>query len=453
MSSEHGSDAPSARVQQLIDQTGRITETGELPKRIHNDREVHALELERVFGESWVLIGHETEIPEPGDYAKRYVADSPFIFVRDEGGEVRVLFDSCRHRGTTVVRAEQGNTTHFRCPYHNWTYRNTGELVGVPRKHECFKELDTDQYGLQPAPRVDEYGGLVFAALSDDVPSLEEYLGDFTWYLDLLFRATEGGMEVVGEPIRWEIDTNWKIGADNFTGDSYHTPATHQSVLDLELFPEELSGERSTRTGVDITHCDGHSGMVAYLEDAANPGYPESVFTDEHLTDEQYDLVTHLVDFVGTVFPNLSLLQAPFTPDPEGRELASFLNVRKWRPVAPKRTEICNWILVPRSAPESFKQQAYDAGISTFSVSGNFEVDDFAVWDGIAEAAGSTFTKTTGPTGNYQMGMGGMGDAEDISEDWPGPGTVYDTNFEDGTLRTFYDSWSRAMEGQRIGGA
>ncbi len=451
MSSYHSGEVPSDRVRDIIDETGRITETGKLPKRIHNDEEVHALELERVFGESWILIGHETEIPEPGDYAKRYVADSPFIYVRDEEGEVRVLFDSCRHRGTTVVRAEQGNTTHFRCPYHNWTYKNTGELVGVPRKNQCFQGLETDDYGLQPAPRVDDYGGLVFAALSDDAPPLDEYLGDFTWYLDLLLKATEGGVEVVGEPIRWEVDTNWKIGADNFTGDSYHTPATHQSVLDLSLFPEELSGERSTRTGLDITDCGGHSGMIAFLEDAVNPGYPEEVFTDEHLSAEQHDLVTRMVDFVGTVFPNMSVLQAPFTPDPEHRELTSFLNIRKWRPIGPKQTEIWNWILVPSSASPAFKQRAYDTGISTFSVSGNFEVDDFAVWDGIAEAAGSTFTKMTEPRGNYQMGMPDMADIEDVSDDWPGPGTVYDTNFEDGTLRTFYDSWHRAMTGRSIG--
>jgi hypothetical protein len=138
MSSYHAGEVPSDRVRDLIDETGRITETGELPKRIHNDEEVHALELERVFGESWILIGHETEIPEPGDYAKRYVADSPFIYVRDEEGEVRVLFDSCRHRGTTVVRAEQGNTTHSQCPYHNWT-RTPVSWSASPARTSVFR--------------------------------------------------------------------------------------------------------------------------------------------------------------------------------------------------------------------------------------------------------------------------------------------------------------------------
>jgi len=451
MSEEGTQPPPSSRVHRLVEEAGRITETGELPKRIHNDPEVHELELERVFGEQWILVGHETELPEPGDYAKRYVGDSPFIFVRDEHGELRVLFDSCRHRGTTVVRAEQGNTTHFRCPYHNWTYKNTGELVGVPRKNQSFKELDTCEYSLRPAPQVDTYAGLVFASLSEDAPPLSEYLGDFTWYLDVLFESVEGGMEVVGEPIRWEVDTNWKIGADNFTGDSYHTPATHQSVLDLDIFPPELSGERPNRSGVDVAECSGHSGLVAYFEDERAPGFPDSVYTDEHLTDEQYELARGLIDFVGTVFPNFSILQGPFTPDPENREMATFLNVRKWRPLGPDETEVWNWMLVPKTASKEYKDRAYDAGVTTFSVAGNFEVDDFAVWDGIAEAAGSTFTKKTEPKGNYQMGMGDMGDFEDISDEWPGPGTVYETNFEDGTLRTFYDSWHKAMTGENIG--
>lgn len=445
MSIDNTSHEPSDRVQAVIDAVGEIDETGEVPKRIHNDPDVHDLELERVFADNWVLIGHESEIPERGDYAKRFIGDSPFIFVRDENGEIQVLFDSCRHRGTTVVRAEQGNTGYFRCPYHNWTYRNTGELVGVPRKNQGFKELDTCDYALRSATQVDSYGGLVFASLSEDAPPLSEYLGDFTWYLDLLFEAVDGGMEVVGEPIRWEIDTNWKIGADNFTGDSYHTPATHQSVLDLGVFPPELSGERTERSGVDITDCSGHSGMVAYLEDEPAPGMPTELLSAEAVSEEQYDLAKRMIDFVGTIFPNCSILQAPFTPDPDSRTITTFLNVRKWRPLGPDTTEIWNWILVPSEASEEFKAEAYDAGISTFSISGNFEVDDFAVWNGIAEAAGSTFTKRVNPKANYQMGMDGMGDLEDISNEWPGPGTVYNTNFEDGTLRTFYKSWHRAM--------
>ncbi|AFK20973.1 ring-hydroxylating oxygenase subunit alpha (plasmid) [Haloferax mediterranei ATCC 33500] len=444
----------SSQTQTVIEEVGNIRETGTIPSRIHNDNEIHELELERVFSDTWVFVGHESEIPEPGDYAKRYIGDSPFIFVRDDTGEVRVLFDSCQHRGTTVVRAEQGNTSYFRCPYHNWTYKNTGELVGVPHKEQFFKELDTCEHALDSAPQVDSYEGLVFASLSATAPSLDEYLGDFKWYLDLHLKFAEGGMEVVGEPIRWEIDTNWKIGADNFTGDSYHTLATHKSAMDLDIFPPELSAVGAERTPVDVTECSGHSCMLAYLENQEFAGgYPEDIFTETHLSESELRLAKRLVSSVGTVFPNFSFLQMNLNADPENREVTAFLNIRKWQPLGPKKTQVWNWILVPRDSSEEFKQRAYDTGISTFSVAGNFEVDDFAVWDGIAEAAGSTFGKKIGRRSNFQMGVGEMGDATNISDEWPGPGAVYDTNFEDGTMQTFYQSWYRSMTGRPIDSA
>lgn len=450
-SNGHSTDMPS--LDETIEQVGEITDTGTIPSVIHNNQEVHDAELERIFGRSWVFVGHESEIPTAGDYAKRYIGDSPFIFVRDENEEIQVLFDSCQHRGTTVVRAEQGNATHFRCPYHNWTYKNTGELIGVPHKEQFFQELDMCEHSLESAARVDTYEGLVFASMSHSAPSLAEYLGDFTWYLDLNLNFVEGGMEVVGEPIRWEIDTNWKIGADNFTGDSYHTLATHKSAMDLDIFPPELSAAGANRSPADITDCSGHSCMLSYLEDREHTGgYPPEVFSAERLTDEQFSLAKRMVSIVGTVFPNLSFLQMNLNADPENRELTAFLNLRKWQPVGPETTQLWNWILVPRGASDAFKERAYDTAIATFSVSGSFEVDDFAVWDGIAEAAGSTFAHKHEKQSNFQMGLGEMGDSADISKDWPGPGTVYETNFEDGTMQTFYQSWYRAMTGVDIGG-
>lgn len=452
MATEATQDGTPARLQSVIDDVGNISDTGEIPTRIHNDREIYDLELERIFGRSWVFIGHESEIPEPGDYAKRYIADNPVIFVRDESGEIQVLFDSCRHRGTTVVRAEQGNTTHFRCPYHNWTYKNTGELVGVPHKQQCYQELDTCEYALQSPAQVDTYAGLVFACLSEDTPPLEEYLGDFKWYLDINLKFAEGGLEVVGEPIRWEADTSWKIAADNFTGDAYHVPAAHKSTMDLDIFPSDLTAVAGNRTSLDVTNCSGHSCSFSYFEESPG-GYPEEIFTDEHLSEKQFMIAKNHVSIVGTVFPNLSFNNTLKNADPDNRELTKFLTIRKWQPISPQETQIWNWILVPKNASQEFKDRAYDTGISTFSVSGNFEVDDFAVWDGITEAAGSSFVRRNNRKSNYQMGMKDMSDSKNISDEWEGPGDVINSAFEDGTMQTFYRSWYRTMNGQRIDGS
>jgi len=128
---------------------------GVLPARVFNDPEIHALELERVFARGWVFLGHETEIPAPGDYALRFIGEDQFILVRDEAGIIRVLLNNCAHRGSLVCRAERGNTSHFRCPYHAWVYKNSGEWVGAPLKRRAYQALDAKQWGLQAAPHVE----------------------------------------------------------------------------------------------------------------------------------------------------------------------------------------------------------------------------------------------------------------------------------------------------------
>ena len=77
---------------------------------------------------------HETQIPEPGDYFISYIGEDQVIVVRGEDRQVRVLLNSCRHRGNALCRAELGNTKTFVCSYHGWTYGLDGKLIGIPGK-------------------------------------------------------------------------------------------------------------------------------------------------------------------------------------------------------------------------------------------------------------------------------------------------------------------------------
>jgi phenylpropionate dioxygenase-like ring-hydroxylating dioxygenase large terminal subunit len=123
--------AKDEKVDSLLAQAEEAKEEGLLPATVFNDEDIYEAELWRIFAQEWIFIGHVSEIPEPGDYARRYIGTDPYIFVRDKDGEIQVLFDSCRHRGTKICRAETGNTSHFRCPYHGWTYKNDGTLQGI----------------------------------------------------------------------------------------------------------------------------------------------------------------------------------------------------------------------------------------------------------------------------------------------------------------------------------
>ena len=131
---------------------------GMIPAHIYNDDEIFALEKERVFGRSWMFLAHESEIPRPGDYVVRRVVDDSFIVSRDESGTVRAMFNMCLHRGMQVCRAEMGNASHFRCPYHGWSYKNDGRLVGLPFHGEAYggeEGFRKKGQTLLPAPSLD----------------------------------------------------------------------------------------------------------------------------------------------------------------------------------------------------------------------------------------------------------------------------------------------------------
>src|SRR5436305_5178921 len=142
---------------------------GMIPAIVYSDAEIFELEKRRVFGRAWMFLAHESEIPDPGDYVVRRIVDDSFIVVRDEGGEIRVLFNMCVHRGMQVCRAELGNASHFRCPYHAWTYRNDGRLAGLPFHEDaygCQEGFARQGHRLLPAPAMGTYRGPNFISLA-----------------------------------------------------------------------------------------------------------------------------------------------------------------------------------------------------------------------------------------------------------------------------------------------
>lgn len=415
---------------------------GLVPLQIFNNEDVHRLELRRIFARSWVFIAHVSEIPNPGDFVARSIGEDPYICVRDEGGRVRVLLNSCRHRGAQFCRAEMGNTRSFTCPYHGWSYKTTGDLEGVPARRQGYRDLKLEEWGLFQAPHVEVYRGLIFANLDPGAVPFSEYIGRYKWYLDVQFGLSAGGMEVLGEPHRWIVEANWKQGAENFCGDSSHTQTAHRSVLEAGLAPAAAAGSPGKHHGVHIS-CDGFALSVRQ-----EPGqsvywcYPDDVtrhFNSGDLSEHQMDFAKQALVHNGTLFPNFSFLHIGAT-DAKERASAGFLSIRVWQPKGPGKTEIWNWILAPKEASDGYKRRAYQVGMSTFGPSGSFEQDDVAVWPGVARSASTTFAELNNVKANYQMGLGGMSDVAPL-ENWVGPGVAMPSNAGESGLRTFYATW------------
>lgn len=387
----------------MTDQSGVLADVrrGMIPAHIYNDREIFRLEQERLFERAWVFVAHESEIPSPGDYVVRHVLEDSFIISRDAQGDVRAMFNMCLHRGMQVCRAEMGNASHFRCPYHGWSYRNDGRLVGLPFHQDAYGgEAGFRRKGqrLLPAPSLDTYNGMIFLSLDPDAPPLAEYLGDFRFYLDYYTRQSPSGIELRG-PQRWRIKANWKIGAENFAGDMYHTPQTHTSVVEIGLFREPKAEKRKD----GCTYWAGAGGGTTYklppgtLEERLRyVGYPDDMVErmKENWSDNQQRLVGEdgFMISAASIFPNLSFVHN--WPRVEGSDdVVPFISLRQWQPISADETEVLSWFAVDAEAPEEFKRLSYKAYLMCFGSTGMFEQDDVENWVSLTSTAAGSMAR------------------------------------------------------------
>lgn len=433
-------------MQTFLSEVREDLEQGMLSPRVLNDPDLHRAELDRIFTQCWVFVGHVSEIPSPGDYVLRYVGEDQFILVRDEQGEIQLLLNNCVHRASPVCRAEKGNASHFRCPYHGWIYKNSGDWNGAPHRAKAYRKLDAARWGLQKAPHVDSYQGLIFVCLDPEAMPLREYLGDMCWYLDVVFGLNEQGMRVVGDPHRWIAPANWKSGAENFVGDAYHVQSAHRSLEDVGLVPD-IDGPSTD--GFHVAHEGGH-GLIVVRRALPEPfgvmDYPPEVtstFELDRLDDDQRAFLEGGYTVVGfTIFPNLSFFRAPGSTELDQLPTVHTC-LRQWQPRGPGEFELWNWPLVWNSAPPEFNEASYDASIFNFGPAGVFEQDDTVVWRGGPMVGRSPFARKDMKL-NFQLGMDGMSEYETMP-DWIGPGEASTTIYGERNQRRWWQRWCEAL--------
>jgi fatty-acyl-CoA synthase len=196
---------------------------------LYTDPSVFADELRTVWS-GWVYLAHESEVPEPGDYVQKTLGTQPVVVTRAGNGQIHVLMNRCSHLGNLLCHDQRGNSSTFRCPYHGWTFRNTGDLVGVPYKSGYGPGFDPSELRLAQPGRVDQYRGFVFASLSRDVPELLEHLGHAGEAIDRLCELSPVGEVALDRGwLRHRTYTNWKVVFENEV-DGYHGNFVHRSL-------------------------------------------------------------------------------------------------------------------------------------------------------------------------------------------------------------------------------
>jgi Rieske 2Fe-2S family protein len=205
-----------------------------LPARYYTDPDYYRAELEWFFFGRWIHAGRADEIPNRGDFVVREVAGESLILVRGERGEIGAFYNVCRHRGTRLCEQRSGTfASTIQCPYHAWTYRLDGGLVGAPHMDRVagFRQED---YPLHRAA-VGLWEGHVFLNLGEDPAPLAEQLGG------LVERFRAWGMDQLrlGRRVVYDIAANWKLLIHNYS-ECLHCPGVHPALQKLSHY---LSGE------------------------------------------------------------------------------------------------------------------------------------------------------------------------------------------------------------------
>src|ERR1700737_157787 len=234
----------------------RLIKRDKVHGTLYTDPSIFAAELQKIWYRTWCFVGHESEVAQPGDYIRKRLGLQDLIMTRDRDGELHLLLNRCAHRGNQVCDDAKGNAAAFRCPYHGWTFRNDGKLVGFPFfKGYGQRKLDV---AMGRVPRVDSYHGFVFGSFAGDGPRLIEHLGAAAGEIDRLVKLSpEGRVELTAGWLQHRTHANWKLLAENET-DGYHPQFVHGSIFGVTgstIGP--LYSDSSTAVTRDLGH--GHS--------------------------------------------------------------------------------------------------------------------------------------------------------------------------------------------------
>jgi len=343
-----------------------LVREGEVHRDVYVDPEIFTLEMRHLFANTWVFVGHESQIPSPGDYYSTSIGDQPVLMVRHTDHSINVLYNRCPHKGTRIVADTCGNAgKFFRCPYHAWHFRTDGALHSVPLSKGYRDTGFESSHAVRGMTRIDDihdYRGFVFARLRATGPSFEDFFGESLSSIDnMVDRSPVGRLEVAGGTFRYMHRCNWKMLVENQT-DACHPMVVHDSasqaaadvagVLHNQRTPElelllpfaspydfyEKAGIRvwangHGHTGVSFSVHSGYSSIPEYMEQMVAAYGRERA--ERILGENRHNTI---------YFPNL-MIKGPI-------QLA-----RVFKPVAADRTLVESWSFRLVGAPDALLER------------------------------------------------------------------------------------------------
>ena len=432
------------------------TESGTVSRELYINEDIFYQELEQIYQRCWLFIGHESMVPNPGDFFVSRMGTEEVLVVRDrKDHQVRAFLNSCRHRGMKVCRYDQGNGLFFTCPFHAWTYDTCGKLVGAAGLNEDYAyrgDLKKENWGLVPVGQFKNFYGTLWATWDRKAPSFEEYLGPWADPVRYNCEATngeDGALEVFTPFQRWRLPTNWKIPAFSSSVDALHGAMTHRSVNAANIGQDRgkyTDGNRHGRRSglrhqadayIAGDHNLGHGGHWKVWKDKGVKPWMDTWY------EEGVD------DYFREQFKGKSAKYADRFLPPSGHEAGHFcvfpnfiMDDWRWRWWNPHQVGVVErWSLyaVDAKAPKFVKDAVRHYVMRYNGPSGATESDDMENWNYIYAASQGTTARKYNY--NFANGLGHGLVRDDIA-----PGIVFNGAKSEEAHRARISRWVAFME-------
>lgn len=417
---------PNGRFVRVDPERGRF----QVNRRVFTDPQIFAEEKRKILEKSWLLVGHESEIPELNDFVLREVLDKTLILARGRDGVVRAMLNTCTHRGAAVCRERKGNRRTFACGYHGWVFRNTGHLADTASGYKYPERFNDDgAYNLAQF-NLASRGGFLFVNFASDPEPLDSFLGASGDIIDLVAQQSEKGLQVIRGCHEYSINANYKLLAEN-SMDGYHLWATHASYVEFVASQHQgepvpaLGGGRSLGRGHGVLEMNVGAGrpIAQWL-----PAWGEEARVE--IEAKKAELVARYGAERGERIASFNRMMSIFPNAVINDQHA--VQVRVIYPVAPDRILIRAWVLGPADESPLLRKLRVDNALSFLGPAGFGTPDDAE----ILEQAQAGYAMGSVEWNDISNGL--MADSE------PGVGEGgWDTEVQ---MRAYWIEYNRLME-------
>jgi benzoate/toluate 1,2-dioxygenase alpha subunit len=339
------------------------------------DPELFELEMKHIFEGNWIYLAHESQVANPNDYFTGYIGRQPIVITSNKDGELNCFINACSHRGAVLCRKKKDNKVVFTCPFHGWSFNNSGKLVkvkdpndaGYPDSFNCEGSHDLKKV------RMENYRGFLFGSLNDEVKPLVEHLGDAAKIIDMIVDQSPDGIEVLRGSSTYIYDGNWKMQAEN-GADGYHVSATHWNYVSTlgrrktGLSADDVKamdvGTWNKQQGGSYAFENGH--ILLWMQ-FPNP-------EDRPLFEKRNELVEkhgiYKADWMISNLRNLCLYPNVFLMDQMSTQ------IRHFRPVSVNKTEVTIYCFAPKGETNEARAHRIRQYEDFFNASGMATPDD-----------------------------------------------------------------------------